>query len=122
MDFIALDPGSLDPGKNAFCFSKSALRAGSRLLTGKYGIHRQESHSFDRSAGFDTQRIAQRISEHLEAAADTENYFSGRSRLQYGRFQTILTHPEQILHRVFRSRKQNHIRIFQFGDRAYVAE
>ena len=36
MDFIALNPGSLDPGKNAFCFSKSALRAGSRLLTGKY--------------------------------------------------------------------------------------
>ena len=46
-------------------------------------------HSFDHSAGFDMQRIAQRISEHLEAAADTENYFSGRSRLQYGRFQTI---------------------------------
>ena len=56
MDFIALNPGSLEPGKNAFCFSKSALRAGSRLLTGKYGIHRQESHSFDRSAGLDVYK------------------------------------------------------------------
>ena len=44
-------------------FSQSALRAGSRLLTGKYQYYPSAGvHSFDRSASFDMQRIAQRIS------------------------------------------------------------
>ena len=115
-----------------FHAGKSFQYAGHRLKLSSYpcpgffrfknGVHGQQSHAFDGASGFHPHGIAEGVAQHLVPSADAEDHRTGRGGFQYGRFHAGLSHPQQILHSIFRPRKDNHVRMFQFGQMTDVSK
>ena len=85
---------------------------------------RQESyaaHAAARSAAVAPLRIRQELAKHLIASADTEDRSPGLSILQDSCFQTDLTEPDEIIHRIFCPRKNDKIRLPKVRRSAHIA-
>lgn len=92
MDLISFQRNTGESCELSSHRTERAFHSGPRLLTGKYRVHRQQTHARNRSACFHTVRIAQRFAKHLVSAADSEDDGSRRCGF-YCRF-----HSEDRIH------------------------
>ena len=98
---------------NGWVLSENCLCLSPLFLYFKYRLNRQQSHSSHAAPIFHLMRIFYYLSHHLIAAADPNNPALLLQPAD-GSFQSALPQPFQIIHRIFRSRKENDIRFSKF--------